>query len=194
MRPITLDEILSYADYERIRPRLRPMLIAEKDRRRLMVGEHLTLLFENDRTVWYQIQEMIRTERIAGQEAIQHEIDTYNELLPSRGELSATMLVQFAEPAERDKWLKELLGLDQHIWMTIGSRRIRGRFDQNQMDEERISSVQFVRFAAGVDGSAFIASARGGQVVLEVGHPRLTAKAPIDLQLASALAEDLSTR
>ena len=91
-----------------LRPRLRPLFIAERERRRLAVGEHLTLLFENGRTVWYQIEEMLRTERITAEDAIRHEIDTYNELLPRPGELTTTMLIEYPDTGERDVMLRRL--------------------------------------------------------------------------------------
>ena len=97
MKPITTSEILALADYERVRGRLRPLFLHEKDHRRLAVGSHLTLLFENGRTVWYQIQEMIRTEKLVTADAIAHEIETYNELLSGPGELAATMLIEYPD-------------------------------------------------------------------------------------------------
>ena len=89
MRPIELSEIKNIADYELIRPALRPRMIALKDRRRISVGDHLTFLFENRETVLYQIQEMMRIERIVKPEEVAHEVATYNELIPGDGELSA---------------------------------------------------------------------------------------------------------
>jgi hypothetical protein len=192
MTPLTLEETLPLKDYERVRYRLRPLFIAEKNRRRLLVGEHVDLLFENDRTVWYQIQEMIRTERITDLGLVQHEIDTYNELIPGRGELSATLLLEFDDPKERDRRLCELVGIEQHLWMNIGARRIRARFDARQMSEERVSSVQFVRFPVGTDIDAFLQSAKTGQLWVELDHPRFSAKGHIDESLASLLATDLA--
>ena len=83
MKKISPDEILALADYERVRDRLRPLFIHEKERRRLHVGSHLTFIFENAQTAWYQIEEMIRSEKMTERDAIQHEIDTYNELIPA---------------------------------------------------------------------------------------------------------------
>jgi Protein of unknown function (DUF3501) len=82
-----------------VRGRLRPLFIHEKDRRRLAVGSHLTLLFEKGQTVWHHTQEMIRTEKLVSADAIAHEIETYNELLPRPGELAATMLVEYPDAA-----------------------------------------------------------------------------------------------
>jgi hypothetical protein len=88
VQPVSIKEILPFQQYEILRPRLRPLFIAEKDRRRLAVGDHMTLLFENGQTVWYQVEEMLRAEKISDEAAIRHEIDTYNELLPKLGELA----------------------------------------------------------------------------------------------------------
>lgn len=193
MKPITSNEILSLRDYERVRACLRPLFIHEKDNRRLAVGPHLTLLFENAQTVWYQVQEMIRTERHETPEAIQHEIETYNELLPGPGELAATMLIEYPDAAHRDVALRRLLGLENHLWFVIGDRRERAVFDTRQMTTDRISSVQFVRFPVGrIDRDDFLEKAQADAVAVEVDHPSLAARAVLSGSIARALSEDLS--
>lgn len=193
MKPIRFEETLALADYDRVRDRLRPLFIHEKERRRLAVGTHITLIFENPQTVWYQVQEMIHTERMIAQDAIQHELDTYNELLPDPDSLSATMLIEYSEPAERDAALRRLVGLERHLWIVAGERRERAIFDTRQMNDERISSVQFVRFpVAGVNAEQFLEFARAGKCAIETDHPSMAARAAITGVLASALAEDLA--
>ena len=192
MKPITTSEILALADYERVRGRLRKMFIHEKDRRRLTVGSHLTLLFENGQTVWYQIQEMIRTEKLVTADAIAHEIETYNDLLAGPGEIAATMLIEYPEPQQRDAALRRLLGLENHLWISIGEKRERAVFDTRQMTTDRIGSVQFVRFPVGsVDRGGLLALEEAGKLAIEVDHPSLAARAAIVGNLARALAEDL---
>lgn len=192
MKKIAFDEILPLADYERVRNRLRPLFIHEKERRRLHVGSHLTFIFENAQTVWYQVEEMIRTEKMTEREAIRHEIDTYNELLPGAGELTATLLIEYAEPRERDAALARLVGLERHLWMTIGARRVAARFDDRQMSDDRISAVQFVRFSLeGADAAQFLELAGKGEVAVEADHPSLAARGEIGGVLAASLAEDL---
>lgn len=146
MKLVERSEILSIAEYEKVRDALRPGLLEMKNRRRIRVGDHLTFLFENRDTVRYQVQEMMRIEKIAGETEIQHEIDTYNELVPAPGELSASLLIEYETPAERDVHLKQLLGLDQHIWIEAGGERSRAVFDDRQIGDTRISSVQYVKF------------------------------------------------
>jgi hypothetical protein len=177
--------------YDRVRPLLRPLCIAEKARRRLAVGPHLTLMFENRQTIWYQIQEILRTERIFEDAAINAEVETYNELLPHPGELSATLLIEYAEPIERDAELARLVGLERHLWMVLDGRRIGARFDERQMSPDQISAVQFIAFPLGADADRFGELAAAGKVAIEVDHPHLSLRVPIEGPLATALADDL---
>jgi hypothetical protein len=191
MNKISREMLLSLPQWERVRNVLRPMFIREKDRRRLHAGSHLTFLFENTQTLWYQIEEIIRTERLENDEAIGHEIETYNELIPPPGELSATLLIEFPDAKERDAALRRLLGLERHVWLRLGERKIAVAFDERQMSADQISSVQFVRIPAQVGPDEFLKLAEAGMAALEVDHPNLAAHAPIAGALANALAEDL---
>lgn len=191
MNQISREMLLSFEDWERVRNILRPLFIHEKERRRLHAGSHLTFLFENTQTLWYQIEEIMRTERLASEDAIRHEIETYNELIPGPGELSATMLIEFPDPKERDAALKRLLGLERHVWLRLGERKIAVAFDERQMSTDEISSVQFVRIAAGISPEEFLKLAEASQAALQIDHPNLAAHAPITGALAAALAEDL---
>src|SRR6202044_1726024 len=132
MKKISPDEILALSDYERVRNRLRPLFIHEKERRRPDVGSPVAFIFENAQTEWYQIEEMIRSEKMTDREAKQHEIDTYNELIPAPGELVAPLLIEYAEALERDAALARLVGLENHLWLKIGEKRIAARFDERQ--------------------------------------------------------------
>lgn len=155
MKPLEFSEISNIAEYELERPQLREHIIAMKERRRIGVGDHLTLLFENRDTVRYQIQEMMRIERLVKPADIQHEIDTFNELLPGANELSATLLVEYPTPTERDVKLRELLGLENHLWLRVaGAAPVLARFDARQIATDRISAVQFVRFVLSAEQSA----------------------------------------
>ena len=193
MKKITMDDILPLADYERVRPMLRPLLIHEKERRRLGLGSHLTFIFENAQTEWYQVEEMIRSERMTDRAAIQHEIDTYNELIPGPSELVATLLIEYAEAAEREAALRRLVGLERHLWLVLGAKKIPASFDDRQMSTEKISAVQFVRFSLeGVSGPQLLELARKGEAAIVADHPSLAARGEISGLLASSLAEDLA--
>jgi len=192
VKKITIDEILPLADYERVRAILRPLFIHEKERRRIAVGSHLTFIFENTETSWYQIEEMIRTEKMTDRAAIQHEIDTYNELIPAPGELVATLLIEYTDAVEREAALRRLVGLERHLWLILGAKKIAASFDDRQMSTEKISAVQFVRFSLeGVSGPQLLELARKGEAAIVADHPSLAARGAIDGLVALSLAEDL---
>jgi len=192
VKPLGLNEVLSLLDYERVRPRLRPLFMHEKNRRRLAVGEHLTFLFENGQTLWYQVHEILRSENIAAREAVQHELETYNGLLPKPGELSATLLIEYQDPAERDVALHKLVGFERHLWFVLGEKRQAALFEESQISPAQISAVQFIRFpVGGIDPQEFLAQANAGKVAIEVDHPELRVRGVIKDVLAAALSEDL---
>lgn len=192
MKAIGEEVILPYPEYERVRAVLRPLFIAEKERRRLALGEHITLLFENLQTVWYQIEEMLRVERIEAPEAIRHEMETYSELLPSSRELSATALIEYPSAAERDVALRRLVGLGQHVWLVIDGRRQPARFDTRQMSTDQLSSIQFVRFPLGdITPRRLVELSDAGALVFQADHPELAATALVSGTLARTLAADL---
>ena len=182
MKRVTREDLWTLERYERERPGVRDRAMAEKDRRRLEVGA-MTFLFENRRTVWYQIQEMLRVERIFEPAGIQHELDTYNELVPKTGELTATLLIQFTDPAVRDVRLAELVGLDDHVHLQAGNRRCTASFDHRQFNTERVSSVLFVRWDLGEIALADLTE-------LVIDHPAMALRAPLGDGLLDALAED----
>lgn len=192
MTPVALDQLLGYEEWERLRPILRPLFIADKETRRLAVGPHLTLLFESVQSVWYQVQEMVRVERITDPHLVQHELETYNELLPKPGELSATMFVEYADPAERDAALRKLVGLEQHLWLQLGEKRTPARFAEAQIGEKQVSAVQFVRFPVDVETAGrLVALAEEGRVRIVCDHPALPSEGVIRPVLARALAREL---
>jgi len=190
---LTLDQIVPYQQWEELRAVLRPLFLVEKERRRLTVGEHVTLLFENVQSVWYQIEEMLRVERITEPALMQHEVDTYNGLLPGAGELSATMLIAYPEAHERDAALRRLVGLERHVWLRIGERRVQAEFDTEQLAPDVVSAVQFLRFAIGGRAAERLVDlAAAGALAIEFDHPELVAATRIGPELARALADDLN--
>ena len=182
MRPIARDEIVDYATYEDGREAFRARVLAAKHPRRVHLGEYLTLLFENPLTVRYQIQEMIRVERIVREAAVRHEIDTFNELLGGDGELGCTLLIEIDDPAERAVKLHAWLDLPEHLYLVLpDGRHVRPRVDERQRDGERISSVHYLKFDV------------GGQEPVAAGCdlPGLVLETPLTDEQRRALAEDL---
>ena len=188
MQPVTVAEIKNIAEYELEREHWRPRVMALKEKRRVRVGDHLTFLFENHDTVRYQIQEMMRIERIVKPADIAHEVETYNELIPGAGELSATLLIEYETPAERDARLREMLGLEEHVWLVIGDLPpVRARFDTRQMSASRLSSVQYLKFAL---TPAHAAQFPGGARIF-VDHPHYYADRALTLAEPTELTNDL---
>ena len=120
-RPVTRDEVLDLTAYEKARPLIREQLLAVKAPRRVHLGDALTFLFENRDTVRYQVQEMVRAERMVEEEAIAHELETYNELLGRKGELGAALLIEIDDPAERAVKLREWMGLPGCLYVKTAS-------------------------------------------------------------------------
>lgn len=158
--------------------------------RRVAVGPNLTLLFENRTSVLWQIQEMCRVEQIRVDAAVQHEIDTYAALLPGPYELSATLLVEYPEPVERDTMLRRLVGLHTHLFLELLGERIPARFDGEQFNEERISSVQFLRVPlTAAQRAALFDLSRPARI--GVDHPAYSALVELPAPTRGALAQDL---
>ncbi len=182
MRPVRREELLDLAAYERSRAEIRAAMIEAKRRRRVHVAGVLTFLFENTATMRYQVQEMIRAERITSAPEILHELETYNELLGGKGELGCSLLIEIPDPAERDRRLREWLDLPAHLYLALeDGTRAWARFDPRQVGTDRLSSVQYLKFDV------------GGRVPVAVGSalPALVAETALDAEQRAALAEDL---
>ncbi len=187
MNPVELFEIKNIADYEIERQTLRPAMMALKDRRRIRVGQHMTFLFENRDTVRYQIQEMVRIEHTVDLKAIRHEVDTYNELIPLRGELSASLLIEYDTPEERQVALHDLIGLEEHVWMAVADQpRSKARFDTRQISTGRLSSVQYVKFPLTPEQRT--RWSQGARLVVD--HPKYTCETALTPAQLKDLAAD----
>jgi Protein of unknown function (DUF3501) len=185
MKPVSRSEIVDYVTYDERRAELRPLAMAAKASRRITLAEGvLTFLFENRDTVRYQVQEMMRTERIVKEADILHELHTYNELLGGPGQLGCTLLIGIDDPDERTIKLGEWLALPQHVYAELADgTRVRATFDPRQVGDERLSSVQYLKLAVGA----------AAPVALGVDMPGLTVHQPLTEAQRAALAEDLAT-
>jgi hypothetical protein len=189
MKLVEFSEIKNIADYEVERKTWRPVAMALKDRRRVRVGAHLTFLFENRETVRYQIQEMMRIERMVDAEAIRHEIDTYNELIPTDGGLSASLLIEYDSPEERDVALRDLLGLEHHVWIQVaGLPPSPARFDTRQISTDRVSAVQYIHFPLTPQQRA--AWREGVRIVVD--HPKYGVEQALTAEQIGELVSDFA--
>ena len=148
MKVITANDLISYEEYERQREAFRTKIIALKQRRRISVGPFITMVFENRETVQFQIQEMIRAERIVEPAKVQDELDVYNALLPQQNELSATLLIEITDEAKMKEKLDQFMGLDhgEKVAIIAGGEEAFGEFEGGRSHETKISAVHFVRF------------------------------------------------
>ncbi|MBL8018191.1 MAG: DUF3501 family protein [Leptospirales bacterium] len=190
MNKISRNDIVPMADYERIREEFRARAMRVKDSRRIAVGPYLTFLFENRDTMIYQVQEMIRAEGIRGDAAVQHEIDTYNELVPGEFELRATLLIEFDNPVVRAVKLQELVGLEKHVSLVIDRDFVVSAvFDEKQMDPNKLSSVQYIYFPLGQKATeAFLSTSH---VEIVTSHPACSYRQSLGPEQLAALKEDL---
>ncbi len=183
MKPVLREELLDWQTWSDRRAERLSGFIDEKEARRVHLGDSITFLFENHGTVLFQVQEMMRVERIVREAEIQHELDTYNELLGGPGELGATMLIEIDDPVRRAEVLPRWHGLPEHIYAVLpDGRRVAARFDERQRDERRISTVQFVKFPVG--GVV--------PVALGVDHAELSVETRLTKVQRAALAADLA--
>jgi hypothetical protein len=190
---LTLDDIKDLRAYEREREDFRSRVIALKRVRRIQVGPIVTLVFENAETLRFQIQEMARAERMLSDEQIQTELDTYNPLIPGRGELSATLFIELTSKEQLMEWLPRLVGIEQSIEFLIGEGEVvRCVVDPDhaaQLTRDEITSaVHYVRFEMTPEQVERFAAE---DVVLAVNHPRYAEGAHLSPQAKASLLEDL---
>ena len=190
MQRVERNEILKIGEYETIRERFRARIIAEKKARRVAFGPLATAVFENHDTVLLQIQEMIRTERITREGAILHEIETYNQLIPADGELSATVMLEIDDRDTREKFLNAAAGIHEHIAMEVDGDRSRATWDDRLVIPGRASAVLYLKFPLSKDALRKIKSG-AAKVALVASHPAYEARAELSLAALKSLTEDL---
>jgi len=150
MTPVPRSAIVDYVTYTEGRDAARAEVLAAKKLRRYHVGAHLTFLFENALTVRYQVQEMMRIERIVKEADIQHELDTYNELLGTDGGLGATLLVEIDDEQRRTELLTRWLDAIPTLYARLDDgTKVRPTYDERQIGRGRLSSVQYLKFPVG---------------------------------------------
>jgi hypothetical protein len=197
VKPIERGEVLGLADYEEVRDRFRGRVIAEKKLRRVQLGPRVSVIFENRDTVLLQIQEMLRTERITRPAAVDHEIQTYNELLPGTDELSFTLMVEIPDKQERDAFLRAAVGLERHVRLIAGSLRIGARSAERGIGpSDRTTAVHYLKMALPKPlADALRATPEGAAVAtsleLEIDHPVYAARVALPAETTWKLCEDL---
>ena len=192
MAQISRDSLLTLEDYAKQRADFRARVIAHKKNRTVRLGEHLTLIFEDELTVRYQIQEMLRIEKTFEEAGIQDELDAYNPLIPDGTNLKATMMIEYEDAAERKNELAKLKGIEDRVYVQVdGQPKVYAIADEDleRENEEKTSSVHFLRFE--FEPAAIAAVRQGAAIAMGTDHPNYTVRLDeVAPQVQSALARD----
>jgi len=192
MAKLSRSDLYSLEDYARIRPEFRQKVIAHKKNRRLPIGPHAALYFEDTLTMQYQIQEMLRIERIFEAEGIQEELDVYNPLIPDGSNWKATFMMEYDNPDERRVALQQLVGVEEAIWIQVlDFDRVHpiANEDLERSTPDKTASVHFLRFEL---SPAMAAAVKQGAAVLAgIDHPNYNLQTTIPQPILASLAQDL---
>ncbi|MEJ5338308.1 MAG: DUF3501 family protein [Aquificaceae bacterium] len=194
MKKITREEILNIYEYEKVRPQKVQEVIQLKKNRRVFIEPWVHLVFENRETVWFQIQEMIRAERMVREEEIQQEIDVYNELIPDKNELSVTMFIEIPEASERKRLLPQLVGIHDHLYFHIGNRHtVRAVADERSKEDYEYGKAAVVHFLKVRLTDEQVEDFKKEQVRVEINHPNYRAMTLIPEEVKQELIKDLTS-
>ena len=194
MPQIAKDSLLSLEAYAKQRNEYRAKVIAHKKSRTVHLGDHVTLLFEDELTIRYQIQEMLRIERTFEEAGIQDELDAYNPLVPDGGNFKATMMIEYPDVAERARMLSRLKGIENRVWMQAeGCKRAYAIADEDlpRENEEKTAAVHFLRFE--LDDESRKSLKYGVSLSIGVDHPAYaSALEPVGPDVRASLVGDLA--
>ncbi|MBN8734794.1 MAG: DUF3501 family protein [Xanthomonadales bacterium] len=191
MHPLTHEDLFSLEQYARERADLRARVLAHKRDRKIRIGKHVTLLFEDRLTIQYQVQEMLRTEKIFEPEGIAEELGAYNPLIPDGGNLKATMLIEYDDVEERKRELLRLRNIEHAVQLAVaGHAPVTAVADEDlpRSNDEKTSAVHFLRFE--LDAPAATDFKGGASVVFRIEHPNYRAEARLTDSQQRALAAD----
>jgi len=194
MAQISRDSLLTLEVYAKQRKEFRARVIAHKKNRTIHLGKHMTLIFEDELTMRYQVQEMLRIEKTFEESGIQDELDAYNPLIPDGTNLKATMMIEYDDPAERKVELSRLKGVEDKVYVQVdGHAKTYAIADEDleRENDEKTSSVHFLRFEL---TPQLIASFKGGAAVaVGVDHPSYTSRIDeLAPEVQAALARDFA--
>ena len=192
-RKITPPDIMSHKDYAAKRSELRKNLIPVKKNRRIEVGPVATFYFESYETMWLQVQEMLHIEK-GGEEQIAGELDAYNPLIPQGNELIATLMLEIDDPAQREKILRQLAGVEETVWLEIGGTKVKAmptEYEDRITADGKTSSVHWVRFVFTPELKTQFAAPET-RVLLAIEHPNYGHIAVVPPMARVVLAKDFA--
>ncbi len=189
---LKIEDLLSLEDYDDQREVIKKDLINHKKNRTVSIGEHVILLFEDYSTIKYQVQEMLRIEKIFNKKEMQEEIDAYNPLIPDGDNLKATMLIMYPDVDERKVMLSKLHGIENNIWLSCGSKKITAFADEDleRSTDNKTSAVHFLRFQLDQDDiTGFLSNEK---ISLGVNHSEYDKEIELASNSRASLAKDLN--
>lgn len=194
MPQITRDSLMTLEAYAKARKEFRARVMAHKKNRKVHLGENVTLIFEDELTIRYQIQEMLRVEKIFEERGILDELDAYGPLVPDGDNWKATMMIEYPDPAERAARLAELTGIEDRVWVRVNDHApvyAIADEDLERENAEKTSSVHFLRFELGKD--MIKALRQGVPLSMGIGHPAYEIPAmPVTGTVRDSLVADLT--
>jgi len=193
MTKLTRDKLMTLEAYAKTRDKIRAEVMAHKKSRNVALGDHVMLIFEDEQTIRYQVQEMLRAEKIFEEAGIQDELDAYNPLIPDGSNWKATMLIEYEEIEERRRMLTQLLGIEDRVWVKVANfDRVFAIADEDldRATEEKTSAVHFLRFE--LTSSMTDALKQGVELSMGVDHPSYQATlAPVPAKVRESLLREL---
>ncbi len=191
MKKLSLDEIQGLERYEQTRSAVRARIIELKKHRRVSVGDRVTFVFENRDTMLFQVQEMLRAERIVDIDKVREELEVYNELIPGPNQLSATLFLEITDSSDVRAELARLLGINECVSLRIGKQGgVPAQFEPGRSTDEKLSAVQYVRFDLDDPAKhAFVSGAEGVELVVD--HPNYRHVVRLAEPVRASLAADL---
>jgi hypothetical protein len=193
MKSIASDTLMNIIEYEKVRHTYRQDIIAYKKNRRISLGPNIMVTFENEKTLTFQIQEIMRAERLVHDEQIQEEVDVYNTIMPPENGLSATLFIEVVEKAKIRPVLNKFIGLTDHqtLYLDINGEKVYAEFEQGREEENKISSVHYVQFLfSNEQKNNFTDSESETKLGIDYKDYKYTETVPDGLQ--RSLCEDLS--
>ena len=188
MNPLTVKDLWPLPVYEGVRAQFRQEVIVAKQDRRIAVGPFMTFVFENRLTVKFQVQEILRAERITELAAVTQELEGFNSMLPGTNQLSATLMLELqGSDAAVKAELARLSGLGDHLWLEVGGERLSAEMEGGRDDGKRVAAVQYVRFP--VSDRAKLLK---GPAALVIDHPAYSHRQPLSDGARRSLAQDLT--
>ena len=192
MSKLSHADLYSLEEYSRIRPEFRAKVMSHKLKRRVAIGEHATLYFEDALTMQYQVQEMLRIERIFEAEGIQDELDVYNPLIPDGMNWKATFMLEYPDVEQRRQALAQLVGIEKRLWVQVDQfDKVRpiANEDLDRSTDDKTASVHFVRFELDADMAA--AAKQGAAIRMGIDHDNYFESVDVPEAVRSSLVGDL---